>query len=176
MPYVNAEHLASDPATDAGRLESLVGYSITVNRSLALHGNASEALLVQLSKSPDRITRRNVTLNPQTPVQVLLGLAPTFPAEFFRNPIFDLLLIEDPNLLNNLPVGIMKNILKQADCPKGLLEWAAHCGNKSHQMAVATRTQVDQSLLEVIAQGPNFSAAEVAAGRLLGGDGVVSAT
>lgn len=160
-----------DPASETSVLEKLLGVSIESNRSIAKHGNASPDMLRRLAQSPDRITRRNVAANPQTPKEVLLELAPTFAGEFFLNPVFDLLLMEDPNLLDALPVGVMKNILKREDCPISFLNWAARYGNKSHQLALVGRSRIARELLEVVARGPHAKPAEVAAGRLMSGDG-----
>ena len=155
---------------DLSVLESYAFRSFKVNRSIALHPNTSPELLTKLAQSPDKSTRRNVTLNPQTPREVLLQLAPTFAGEFFLNPAFDFLLIEDPNLLFSLPIGVFKNILKRDDCPSSLLNWATKCGDKSHHLAVVSRTDLSKEMLQRIAEGPHVKAAEIAAGRLIAGD------
>jgi hypothetical protein len=159
-----------DVDLDAPTLESFAFRSFKINRMIALHPNASAELLARLAKSPDKPTRRNVALNPQTSKEVLLSLAPTFAGEFFRNPAFDFLLMEDPNLLFSLPVGVMKNILKRDDCPDSILNWAAKCGDKSHHLAIVSRTEISKEVLQRIADGPHVKAAEVAAGRLIAGD------
>ena len=151
-------------------LERLAFQSFKINRIIALHPKASPDLLARLAKSPDKLTRRNVALNPQTSKEVLLDLAPTFAGEFFENPAFDLLLMEEPNLLFKLPVGVLKNILKRVDCPDSLLNWAVKCGDKSHQLAVVNRADISKERLQIIADGPNVKAAEIAAGRLISGD------
>ncbi len=148
-------------------LERLAFQSFKINRLIALHPNASPDLLSRLAKSPDKPTRRHVALNPQTPKEVLLDLAPSFAGEFFQNPAFDFLLIEDPNLLFSLPVGVMKNILKRSDCPESLLDWAVRYGDKSHHLAMVSRAEVTRQNLQLIAEGPHVKAAEIAAGRLI---------
>jgi len=155
---------------DLPALESYAFRSFKLNRSIALHPMASPELLTKLAQSPDKSTRRNVALNPQTPREVLLRLAPTFAGEFFLNPAFDFLLMEDPNLLFSLPVGVLKNILKRKDCPFSLLNWATKCGDKSHHLAVVSRKDLSKDLLQKIADGPHVKAAEIAAGRLIAGD------
>ena len=155
---------------EPSNLERLAFRSFKINRMIALHPKASPELLARLADSPDKPTRRNVALNPQTSKEVLLGLAPTFAGEFFQNASFDLLLIEDPNLLFSLPVSVMKNILKRDDCPDSLLNWAATSGDKSHQLGVVSRTEVTREHLLLIASGPNVKAAEIAAARLISGD------
>ena len=174
VPLVAAESEMAkrleDVELDAHTLESFAFRSFKINRLVALHPNASVELLARLAKSPDKPTRRNVALNPQTSKEVLLSLAPTFAGEFFRNPAFDFLLMEDPNLLFSLPVGVLKNILKRDDCPNSFLNWAAKCGDKSHHLAVVSRAEISKDVLQVIAEGPHVKAAEIAAGRLIAGD------
>lgn len=160
----------NDVNLESNILDRLAFRSVRVNRLIALHPQASAELLAKLAKSPDRVTRRNVALNPQTSKEVLLELAPSFAGEFFQNPSFELLLIEDPNLLFALPVSVLKNILKRDDCPDSFVNWAARFGNKSHQLAVVGRFDLTKENLQMIADGPNVQAAEIASGRLMCGD------
>jgi hypothetical protein len=162
--------MLEDVELDAPTLERFAFQSFKINRLVARHPNVSSELLARLAKSPDKPTRRNVALNPKTSKEVLLELAPTFPGEFFQNPAFDLLLIEDPNLLFSLPVSVLKNILKRDDCPDSFINWAARFGNKSHQLAVVGRFDLTKENLQMIADGPNVQAAEIASGRLMCGD------
>jgi len=162
--------ILEDVELDISTLESFAFRSFKINRIIALHPNASADLLAKLARSPDKPTRRNVARNSQTSKEVLLFLAPTFAGEFFLNPAFDLLLMEDPNLLFSLPVGVLKNILKRDDCPDSFLNWAAKNGDKSHQLAVVSRAEVTKENLQLICNGPHVKAAEIAAGRLISGD------
>jgi hypothetical protein len=159
--------VVGNPASDLAALSAQLGISVQADRAIAMHANASPALLDRLAASSDRQTLRNVVLNPQTPITILLKLAPTFPGEFFLNPVFDLLLMENPNLLFELPVGVLKNILKRPDCPDSFLHWAARYGDKSHQQALVSRTYLSRELLEHVANGPHVKPAEAAAGRLM---------
>jgi hypothetical protein len=162
--------LLDDPGTPSSRLKSLAGRSPKWDRKLAMHPNATTDILEKLAKSADRLTRRGVTLNPQAPKDVLLALAPSFPGEFFLNPAFDLLLLEDPNLLQAMPVGVMKNILKRPDCPQSFLRRAVTFGSRSHHLALVSRESLSREMLQQIAAGPHGPAAEVAADRLMRGD------
>ncbi len=65
---------------------------------VANHWIAPPTLLGKLSHSGDKTTRRNVALTANAPKEVLVRLAPQFPADFFGNPAFGSLLLEDPNL------------------------------------------------------------------------------
>jgi hypothetical protein len=162
--------MLEDPELDSCTLESFAFRSFNLNRRIALHPSASPELLAKLAQSPDKLTRRNVAMNPQVPTDVLILLAPTFAGEFFRNPVFDFLMLENPNLLFSLPVGVLKNILKREDCPSSFLNWAVKHGDKSHQLAVVSRKDLSKEMLHLIAKGPSIKAAEMAAGRLMAGD------
>lgn len=162
--------LLNDPATAEATLSSLIGRAPQWDRLIAIHPKASGDVLTRLAASADRQTRRAVAMNPQTPKDVLLKLAPTFPGEFFTNPVFDLLMLEDPNLLDALPITVIKNILKREDCPASLLGWAAAYGARSHHLALVDREIISRSMLEQIAAGPHGPAAEKAANRLMRGE------
>lgn len=164
------DDLVKDQATSESQLAPLVGVSVKWDRLLAVHPRASGAILSRLAQSADRQTRRGVATNPQTPKDILLKLAPTFPGEFFTNPAFDLLLLEDPSLLDALPVTVTKHILKRGDCPTSLLRWASIHGGRSHHLALVNRDSITRSMLEEIAEGPHGAAAEIAADRLLRGN------
>ena len=164
------QYRLTDPATPGADLMPLISRSVRWDRLLAAHPNATGEMLGQLAHATDRLTRRAVAMNPQAPKDVLLKLAPTFAGEFFTNPVFDLLLLEDPNLLDALPVTVIKNILKRTDCPESIMRWAAAHGTRSHHLALVDREFISRAMLQQIAVGPHGPAAERAAGRLLRGD------
>lgn len=159
--------VVGNPSSHSAELSAQVGISVKLDRAIALHANARPELIARLARSSDKQTLRNVVLNPQTPTAILIKLAPKFPGEFFLNPVFDLLLMENPSLLFELPVGVLKNILKRPDCPESFLYWAAKHGDKSHQLALVSRSEVSVELLKHVANGPHVKPAEAAAGKLL---------
>lgn len=66
--------------------------------------------------------------DPNTAVEVLLTLAGAFPAEFCRNPVFPLLLLENPNLPNEMDAATMGWLLAYADVPADFLAYVAAHG------------------------------------------------
>lgn len=155
------------PSSNSTELLAQVGISVKLDRAIALNANACPELIARLARSSDKQTLRNVVLNPQTPKAILIKLAPKFPGEFFLNPVFDLLLLENPSLMFELPGGVLNNILKRPDCPESFLYWAARHGDKSHQLALVSRSEVSLDLLKLVANGPHVKPAEAAAGKLL---------
>lgn len=141
---------ARDPATTAEQLQACAGQGDAIDRLLAKHPNASAQLLEQLSHSSDRATRKAVTLHPNTPKDALIKLAPQFPGDFFQNPAFDWLLIEHPNLMFDIGGGVLKNVLKRAECPQSFMVWAATHGSEQERLAVAMNPQAQADVLQAI--------------------------
>lgn len=139
---------ASRPDSTPEQLLYLVGASDKVDRLLAKHPVASSGLLDRLSHSSDKTTRRHVVVNANASKEVLLRLAPQFPGDFFKNPSFDWLLLEDPDLLKNLGRGVLKNILKRTECPESFLRWAADKGSDQEKLAVAMNPQTPKGILQ----------------------------
>lgn len=146
-----AAKIAKNPATTADQLLSVAGISAAIDRLLAKHSNASAALLEELSHSSDKATRKNVLLNPSTPKESLIRLAPQFPGDFFRNPAFDWLLLEEPDLLSEIGGGLLKNMLKRPDCPLCFLNWATSNGSEADQLAVTMNPEAPASVLDQLA-------------------------
>lgn len=165
---------ASDVETSAAILTKLAGQDASVDRLLAKHPNASAESLERLSHSSDRTTRRNVVLNANASKAVLLRLAPQFPGDFFRNPVFDWLLLEDPDLLFGLGQGVLKTILKRADCPQSFQSWAAARGSEQEKLAVAMNPQASKDvLLQLAQQGGPVGEAAAAHSTLVAADPAV---
>ena len=156
---------AHDPGATSEALMLLMDKDDVTNRLLAKHPQASAELLEKLSHSSDKATRRAVCLNTNVDKAVLLRLALQFPGEFFRNPVFDWLLLEDPDSLFHLGQGVLKNILKLPDCPQSFLQWAANNGSEQQQLAVAMNSNAPDDLISILA-AKSGSVADAAKGRL----------
>ena len=147
-----AARIAKNAATTAEQLLSIAGISAAIDRLLAKHSNAAPALLEEMSHSSDKATRKNVVLNPSTPKEALIRLAPQFPGDFFKNPAFDWLLLEDPDLLLEIGGGVLKNMLKREDCPECFLNWAAANGSESEKLAITMNSGAPPSVLDKLAK------------------------
>lgn len=88
MDAAEGKNFASDPKAKPKQLEKLIGLGEDVDRLLAEHPKATENLLAKLLLCDDRVTCRNVVLNPNTSRDVLLKLAPRFAMDSFRNQAF----------------------------------------------------------------------------------------
>jgi hypothetical protein len=56
-------------------------------------------------------------LNPAAPLEELLALAEDYPKEVLSNPVFDLLLVEDPDFLARMSGAAQLAILREGNCP-----------------------------------------------------------
>ena len=59
--------------------------------------NTPPEILAELATSEDKEIRRCIASNPNTAVEILEKLGEEFPDEITANPIFDLLLLENPD-------------------------------------------------------------------------------
>ena len=151
----------------APELDEMVGVSVAMDIKIAQHDRVAGATLQKLAQSPSASVLRNVVLNPACPKAVLLELASRFPREFFQNPVFSLLLVEEPDLFSRLPITVVKSILKSPDCPASITDWAMRSGGRSHALALAGRNGLPAPMLRMIAKGPHVKAAELAISRLM---------
>ncbi len=148
---VSPKSLARNPATTAEQLQALrTVYDPELDRLLARHPQAPAGLLEDLSHSADRATRRQVARHPAAAKDVLLKLAPQFPMDFLSNPVVDWLLIEEPDLLQTLGQGVLKNALKNAKCPEALMAWAVRHGSLEQQLALTMNPAASAQVLEAL--------------------------
>ena len=160
---------ANDPSTNSGDLEALIGKGDVLEALLAKHPNATAEMLRKLSQSKSQITCRNVVLNPNIPRDVLIGMASRFPGDFFKNPMFDWILLEDPDLIERLKKeGVLENTLKRIDCPESFLRAAAKSGNFQDRLSATMNPSLPGELLAILAEKDDLIgtlAREVVAGR-----------
>ncbi len=149
------------------KIDTLLGFFPEFDREIAQRSDLDDVDLRRLSSSTDEPTKHHVALNPNTPSEILLKLAPEFPRAFYKNPAFDWLLLENPDLLFEMKQGVLKHILSLRDCPKSFLQWAARNGSDSEKLVVVRRVDVEDELLEIIVAGKPCKAATIAIARNL---------
>lgn len=116
---------AASLETEQTRLQELALTSIKLARIVASNLNAAPELLVHLADSGDKQTRQNIVSNPNTPTNLLLKLGAEFPQELINNPIFSLLMLESPNLVEEMPAPTFASLLKIDVAPPGWMFAAA---------------------------------------------------
>lgn len=98
-------------------------------RQIAQNPETEPEQLRKLAKVYDRVTVHHVTSNPNTPPDVLLTLGKQFPRELLFNPVFDLMLLEDPNLAATMPRATLKSLMSLTEISVGLLQRSAAISN-----------------------------------------------
>lgn len=95
--------------------------------------------------------------NPNTPTEILLKLGAEFPEQLLSNLVFSLLLLENPNLVEQMPLTTLLSILKLERVPVSFLEWAAGHSNRDVLLAVVKNPNTPRSALERLAEGTQVS-------------------
>lgn len=132
--------------------------------------------LRELARDASQEISAALAQNPNTPRDILLSLAPTYPEKFLQNPVIPLFLLEDPTFVVTLSAEVCVALLRAAR-PEGLSgakppEWllvgAAHHRHKNVLYALCEHPQTPLSSLEVLyhrgfgyylAKHPNLSSA-----------------
>ncbi|PSF37859.1 hypothetical protein C7H19_07705 [Aphanothece hegewaldii CCALA 016] len=138
--------------TSVTRLKELAQTSSDLAKLVAKNVNADPDLLRELGSHSDTTVRKNVASNPNTPFDVLLKLAGQFPRQLLSNPVFDLLLLENPNFLSELSDSALRSLLKREDVPDLFLQWTANHQNITVRSAVVMNPKTPKTVLETIYQ------------------------
>ena len=160
--YLSLQQEAANQRTSGERLQALANIGIDLARRVATNPSTPPDLLQKLANSKDATTRSHVAANPNTPTEVLLHLGGEFPEELLNNPIFALLWLENPNLIDEMPFTTLVNLLKQERVPIFFLERAASHLDWEVQLAVATNAQTPRTTLEMLVQSSDVNLAQVA--------------
>ncbi|MBV6624216.1 MAG: hypothetical protein KI793_14970 [Rivularia sp. (in: Bacteria)] len=149
--YPTPEQLAADETTPPNKLRILAYESVELARLVATNPSAEPDLLGELASSEDKVTRKGVAENPNTPTDVLLKLAGDFPQQFFSNPVLSLLMLENPNLATDISYWSLLKLLKQDDAPEWFLACAAMHANSLVLEAVAKHKRASEQVLVQLA-------------------------
>ncbi|MGV0106635.1 hypothetical protein NSTCB13_05463 [Nostoc sp. DSM 114160] len=96
--------------------------NVTQAQLAAAEPSTDPELLRELALSTDQKTRQSVAGNPNTPADVLLKLGAEFPSQLLDNPVFPLLLLENLNLVAEIPLNTLRSILRLENVPVSILE------------------------------------------------------
>ena len=140
--YISLEEEARSQTTSKERLRELAALNDDLAEIVAGNVSASPELLKELTKNENKIIRKAVTSNPNTPKETLLKLGKYFPQELLDNPIFDLLVLEDLKFLEDIPEHILNTLIQQPKVPNFLSNYA-----KNHQNADIRETANMQVIL-----------------------------
>lgn len=110
---------------------------------LALSENCSVNTLIELSKDSNVTIRRAVASNPNTPERVLEELSEEFPEQVTANPVFDLLLLENPDSM-----FIKLSLARSLNTSRDKLVRLIDDENKDIRNAAIANSNIDSEILE----------------------------
>lgn len=149
-----------DDKTPRQYLNTAALESVEQARLVAVNPSTDPELLRKLAQASDRATREAVAANPNTPSDVLLKLGAEFPAQFLDNPIFSLLLLENINFVEEIPLPTLCSILRLENVPLYILEKAADKADLDVQLALANNIQTPKQVLSRLAKSQHFQVKE----------------
>ena len=116
-------------------------------RIVAAEPTTNPEILRELALFSDEKTRKAVVSNANTSPEVLVQLGEQFPSQFLDNPVFPLLVLENPNFIQELPLFTLRCILTQENCPEYILEQAADKADLEIQLALANNIKTSRAIL-----------------------------
>ena len=150
---------ASSETTSAKRLKELA-QDAKLASVVAKNPAAPPDLLAELADSDPKALRKNTMGNPATPYETLMKFASQYPEQLLDNPVFDLLFLENPNLLNDIPESALRSMLRREVCPESFLRWASKSEDEEVLLAVAMNADTPQEELEALADHTNKTVSE----------------
>ena len=113
-----------DSLCTADELENLVGTSNEIDRLIASSKLSNADTLKKLSRSADDLTRECVAGNSNITVEIINYLADEYPRVILLNSAFDIMVMEDPDILKKIYESTFAKILEQKECPQFIVVWA----------------------------------------------------
>ena len=129
---------------------------------IASDSSTDSQLLRELARSTNKDVRKAVVENPNSPPDVLLGLGAEFPNELLENSVFSLLLLENPNLVEEIPLPTLRSLLRQENVPLFILEQSVNKTDMEVQMALANNIQTTKKVLSKLTQSKHPQVVECA--------------
>ena len=164
-PEPNLSELRQEAASEdisPQRLEELSKINIELARIVARNANAAPDLLRNFSSSSDNAIRKNVAGNPNTPTEILLELGAEFPQQLLENPVFSLLLLENPNFVADIPLVTLLSLLILDEVPPQFLELATSHDDVEVLLTIAMNPKTPKTALLALTQIQNIEVAEAA--------------
>ena len=120
--------VAGDPATAVAQLQELAGDPLLAS-TVAANPTAPAVVLDTLRHSWDPEVWHALVCNPNASPETLFQIAPTYPTEFFANPVVPLLLLEQPDLPLRYGEKILAPLVQHPAAPPGFLAILTHHQN-----------------------------------------------
>ena len=156
-------HEAASETTSHISLEELAFMTPELTRVIAANICTTPEILFSLSTSKDYETRKAVASNPNTPTEILFQLGIEFPYELLENPVFSLLLLENPLFFQELPEDTQASLLKLKVIPDTYLQWALSYRRPKTMFAAAMNPKLtrDELCKLIYEAGSNWLTSQV---------------
>lgn len=142
---------SADVNTHPDILRQLVNESIELARVVAKNPSTPRDVLEALSGYlDDSEILRSITANPNTPIEQLILLGANFPSELINNPVFPLLILENPYLFQEMPIETVASILLLDDVPEEYLVMAAPIDDTDVLLVIANHIKAPKHVLSQI--------------------------
>lgn len=124
---------------------------LSQQKQQAASQNTPSQQLRELAATGNKAICEKVAANPNTPTDILLKLGAKYPKQLLENPVFSLLLLENPNLLEDIPLDTLISILKEKQAPAFILNTASKHYNRDILILVASNPNTCKNTLEQLA-------------------------
>jgi hypothetical protein len=128
------------------------GARMTSMTQMASDPTTKPQLLSQIATQADWQLRQLVASNPNTPTETLWQLGIDFPEAILNNPIFELLQLEQLDLVTTIPHPTLTSLLQCDHVPTTFMEYAVSQQDYSLWLAVAYNPHTPGTLLANLAQ------------------------
>jgi hypothetical protein len=143
---------ALDPRTPPERLWEIVRARPDLGRSLSQNPGAPAELLALLSRGQDPSVEEALLGNPSTPLEILFRLGHLYPARLLENPLFPLLLLERPNLAEEVPARTLQALVELERAPEIFLLAGARHSDSEIRLVVAKNPATPTPVLSELAR------------------------
>jgi hypothetical protein len=143
---------AQDPSTPAPRLRELaqrdLEHALAVAQNPAAPSDVLQQFVEVFNQDPELIKR--VISNPNTPAEALIRYGWSQPEALLQNPIFPILLLEDPWMIENIPTPTLERILALPEVPIQFLERHVGHSNPHIQARIAAHPLTPVASLQTL--------------------------
>jgi Leucine rich repeat variant len=110
--------------------------------------------LRKLADTYNGVVRKLVASNPNTPPDLLIELFIEHPHQVLKNPVIELLLLENPDFFKQL-YQTNPYIFNEDTLPSLFLDWAVNCSDEGIRKAIASNENAPEYCLVKLAQDTN---------------------
>ncbi|MGF1487865.1 MAG: hypothetical protein ACFBSE_12310 [Prochloraceae cyanobacterium] len=153
---------AANENTSPKRLKKLADENNILAKIFAENVATPAEILRKLSDSKNNTIGKDVTINPNTPKDILFNLGAKFPEQLLSNPVFDLLLLENHNLLSDLPRNTLKKLLYLPEVPKYFLKWVSQRSDLELLRIILNNPNTPRNILERLLEHENYEIKQMA--------------